>query len=131
MADWFPDWEARAEHLKLHGLPCTILGLAWSDELLVLQFDIEEHFLPRSHVARGFELHLSLLFASEFTEDLHHHALSLHRRWAGVRTRLPVQWVGSGGAAMLDPNGSLASDPDLTALHAAGYFSNRQVHISL
>jgi hypothetical protein len=48
-----------------------------------------------------------------------------------VRTRLPVQWGGSGGATMLDPNGSLASDFDLQALHKAGWYSDRQVHVSL
>jgi hypothetical protein len=128
---WFPDWEARAELIKRRGIPCTIVGLAWFDDLLVLQVDIPEEILPRSHLDRGFNLHVSLLFAEEFTEDLHLHAVSLHRRWAGRRVRLPVEWVGYGGAAMLNPNGSLASDPDLQALHKAGWYSDRQVHISL
>jgi hypothetical protein len=128
---WFPDWELRAERIKLRGLPCTIVGVAWFDELLVLEVDISEEVLPRSHHARGFALHISLLFAQEFVEHLHHHAVSLHRRWAGRRVRLPVQWVGSGGAAMLDPSGLLASDLDLQALHKAGWYSDRQVHISL
>ena len=44
---------------------------------------------------------------------------------------LRVQWVGRGGAAMLDAADSLAADPDLRALHYAGYYRARQVHVSL
>ena len=128
---WFPDWAERVRAVAAYGLPATVVGLAWLDDLLVLELDAPEAALPRSHAARGFRLHISLLFEGELTGDLQAHAELLHSCWAGQRVVLRVQWVGCGGAAMLDAADSLAADPDLTALHGAGYYRARQVHVSL
>ena len=128
---WYPDWAERVRAVAAYGLPATVVGLAWLDDLLVLELDAPEAALPRSHAARGFPLHISLLFSDELTEELQLHAELLHSRWAGRRVVLRVQWVGRGGAAMLDAADPLASDGDLTALHSAGYYRARQVHASL
>jgi hypothetical protein len=129
---WFPDWAERMRAVAAYGLPATVVGLAWSRELLVLELDVPEAALPRSHAERGFPLHISLLFEGELLHNnLQPHAELLRDRWAGRAVLLNVEWVGYGGAAMLHPADPLASDPDLRALHGAGYFRDRQVHVSL
>ena len=128
---WVPDWAARVRAVAAYGLPATVLGVAWLDELLVLELDAPEAALPRSHAARGFPLHISLLFEGELTGDLQARAELLHSRWAGRSVVLRVRWFGRGGAAMLDVADALVSDPELRALHSAGYYRARQVHVSL
>ena len=128
---WYPDWAERVRAIAAYGLPATVVGLAWLDDLLVLELDAPEAALPRSHAARGFTLHVSLLFEGELTSDLQPRAEQLHGRWAGRAVLLDVQWVGRGGAATLHPADPLARDPDLKALHGAGYYRARQVHVSL
>ena len=128
---WFPDWATRAAAIAAHGLPATVVGVAWYDDLLVLELTAPEAILPRSHLARGFDLHVSLLFRDEFRGELHDRARSLHARWAGRSVLLRVQRLGSGGAAMLHPADPLASDEDLRALHGAGYYRGREIHVSL
>ena len=87
--------------------------------------------LPRSNAARGWPLHISLLFCDELKEELTRRAVSLHDRWSGRAVVLQVEWVGRGGAAMLLASDALVSDPDLRSLHSAGYYRARQVHVSL
>ena len=71
------------------------------------------------------------MFDTEIEDHSRDLSVQLHRWWANRHVVLRVQWVGSGGAAMLDPTDALASDPDLIALHSAGYYRDRQIHISL
>jgi hypothetical protein len=132
--EWFPDWEARQAALVADGLPVRIVGVAllppWDGyRLLVVEIEAEERWLPRSHVARGFPLHMSLLFENELDDGLALTALRLHERWAGRQLVLDVEWFGSGGAAFL--GGALASDPDLLRLHRAGSYGERSLHVSL
>ena len=87
--------------------------------------------MPRSHAARGFDLHLSLAFDCELTEELYEAAARLHARWAGQQTLLRVAWLGGGGAAMLAASDALAADPDLRRIHGAGSYSDRDPHVSL
>ena len=94
-------------------------------------FDIDEHYLPRSHEARGFQLHLTLLFQSELTQELARALLGVSARWTGRRVILNVAWVGSGGAAFLDAADPIASDAEVRQLHSAGYYASRGLHISL
>ena len=89
---WYPDWAERVRAVAAYGLPATVVGLAWLDELLVLELDAPEAALPRSHAARGLPLHLSLLFIDELQHhDLQPHAELLHRRWAGRSLLLQMQ----------------------------------------
>jgi hypothetical protein len=131
MTGWSPDWWQLCQDIVQFGLPVRVLGVSWFDDLLVLAVDVPEAVLPRTHADRGFELHLSLLFREELNAELHARAEAVHARWTGRRLLLPVEWVGSGGAAMLASTHPLASDPDIIALHDAGSFRDRQLHISL
>ena len=108
-----------------------MVGVRWSEDLLLVELEAHDAILPRSNAARGWPLHISLLFRDEFKEELTRHAVSLHDRWSGRAVVLQVEWVGRGGAAMLLAADSLAADPDLKALHGAGYYRARQVHVSL
>ncbi len=131
MAGWKPDWWQLNQDLVKFGLPVRVLGVAWSDDLLVLAVDVPEAVLPRTHADRGFKLHLTLLFREELTPELYGRAEAVNARWTGRSLVLPVEWVGSGGAAMLASTHPLVLDPDIIALHSAGYYRDRQLHISL
>ena len=133
---WYADWEARRDAMVAGGLPVTIIGVEllppWrGSRLLAVAVDIDERFLPRSHAARGFDLHLSLAFEEELTPELLHAAARLHTRWAGRPALLRVAWLGGGGAAMLAGDDPLASDPDVRLLHGAGSYAGRDIHVSL
>ena len=71
---WCRDWAARARGVATHGLPATVVGLAWLDDMLVLELDAPEAALQRSHAVREFPLHISVLFQGE----LLHNDLQLH-----------------------------------------------------
>jgi hypothetical protein len=130
-AGWKPKWKQLSQLIERWGLPARVLGVARLDDLIVLKLDANEGVLPRTHAQRGSPLHISLLFQEELRDDEQAEQLRrLHARWAGRHVLLPVEWLGSGGAAMLLP-GYLAADRDLVALHAAGYYGDRQIHVSL
>ena len=136
MAGWRADYAAWEAAIIAIGLPATVRGVEllppWNgDRLLAITMDINENFLPRTHDARGFELHLTLLFESELTVTLVAAALRVHQRWAGRQVLLRVGWVGSGGAAFLDAADPLAADTDVCRLHSAGYYADRGLHVSL
>ena len=130
MAGWKPEWWRLSHEIVSFGLPVRVLGMAWSDDLLVLEIDAPEAVLPRTHADRGFALHLTLLFRDELTNELYERAEAVHARWTGRDLLLPVEWLGSGGAAMLATH-PLVVDPDIVALHSAGYYRDRQPHVSL
>ena len=131
-AGWKPEWLQLSQLIVRWGLPVQVIGVARLDDLIVLELDANEGILPRTHAQRGFPLHISLLFQEELRDDEQVERLRrLHARWAGRHVLLSVEWVGGGGAAMLLRTGRLAADPDLLALHGAGWYSDRQVHVSL
>ena len=118
------------------GLPARIRGLEllppWNGgRLLALVVDIDERYLPRSHSDRGFDLHISLIFENELTNELAMAALRLHQRWAGQAVLLRVAWVGNGGGAMFSPTDPIAADVDAQRLHSAGSYARRDMHISI
>ena len=134
--EWHPAWRARRDAMIAHGLPARVIGVTllppWEGHrLLVLEMDIAEVLLPRTHVQRGFDLHLSLAFEEDLTVDLALVAMRLHRRWAGRHVVLRVAWLGNGGAAMLASNDPLVSDADIRYLHSRGGYSHRNLHVSL
>jgi hypothetical protein len=136
MAGYRADYYEWKEAVVQNGLPATIRGVEllppWNgDRLLALAVDIDEAFLPRSHEARGFKLHMTLIFESELTDALAADALRVHQRWAGRHVILRIDWVGSGGAAFLDAADPLAADAEVRQLHGAGYYASRGLHISL
>jgi hypothetical protein len=129
----YAEWEAA---LLARGLPAHIVGVEllppWNgSRLLALVVDVDEAVLPRSHQQRGFKLHLTLLFEEELNVDLAAAALRVHQRWAGRQVVLNIAWVGSGGAAFIAATDPIAMDPDVAALHSAGYYASRGLHVSL
>ena len=130
MEGWKPEWWQLSQRIVHLGLPVQVLGVARLDDLVALRLDADEALLPRTHAQRGFPLHISLLFQEELRGEQAEQLRRLHARWAGRNVLLPVEWVGSGGAAMLLPC-HLAADRDLVALHAAGWYGDRQIHVSL
>ena len=134
--EWHPAWEGRVAAMVAGGLPARVLGVElmppwYDDRLLAVLLHIDEQFLPRSHQQRGFPLHLSLVFERELTDTLEEAAVRLHQRWVRRNILLNVAWVGSGCAAFLKGTDPLASDPDVIRLHDAGYFADRDLHVSL
>jgi hypothetical protein len=133
---WRADYDAWEATVLAQGIPAFVRGVEllppWEgSRLLALVLEIDEHFLPRSHGARGFDLHLTLLFQEELTEELARAVIRAHQRWAGRQVVLRVAWIGSGGAAFLDAADPIAADPDVSRLHSAGYYAKRGLHVSL
>ena len=136
MAGWHWDWEARVVAIIRYGLPVTVRGVELlpphdGHRLFAITLDCCETLLPRSHRQRGFDHHLSLLFAEEVDESLEEAIRRLHLRWTQRHLVLDVEWIGSGGAAFLRASDPLASDPDPRRLRAAGWYADREVHVSL
>ena len=64
MAGWFPDWEARRDRMVDNGLPAFFDRVIVTGDLVAFRAYILEAHLPRSHIDRGFDLHLSIGFLS-------------------------------------------------------------------
>ena len=123
MAGWNRDWQERVVAIARYGLPVFVRGVELLPShdgyrLFVISLDACESLLPRPHAQRGFELHISLLFEEEVCGDLE-------------PSLLDIEWVGSGGAAFLRASDPLAADPDLRRLRAAGWYADRETHVSL
>ena len=135
-AGWRADYGAWKAAVLRNGLPALVVGVEllppWDGHrILVIALDIDETLLPRRHSERGFCLHISLAFDEELTEELALAAIRVHQRWAGRPVRLQIEWVGSGGAAFLNAADPLAADADVQRLHHAGWYTDRQLHVSL
>ena len=58
---WFADKDRRVELLERHGLPVIFTEARIEDNgFFALYLRADEALLPRSHVSRGWELHVSL-----------------------------------------------------------------------
>jgi 2'-5' RNA ligase len=135
---WAPNWWERREAILRHGLPAVVLGARITDGFVAIYFDIDEQLLLRSHAARGFSLHLTLGYTSDYGDGVAEATVErLNRRYAGQWIMLNIEWVGTGGSATLSPKDFLATDEDIRWLHSRGHYGNgrfvepRQLHISL
>ena len=136
MAGWNRDWEEQVNAIIRYGLPVFVRGVELLPShdgyrLIVISLDACETLLPRSHAQRGFDLHISLLFEEEVSGALEEALRRLQLRWAQRHHVLDIAWVGSGGAAFLRDSDTLAADPDLRRLRAAGWYADRETHVSL
>jgi hypothetical protein len=136
MAGWNRDWQEQVVAIIRYGLPVFVRGVELLPShdgysLIVISLDACESLLPRSHAQRGFDLHISLLFEEEMDEILEVLLRRLHLRWAQRHHVLDIEWIGSGGAAFLRASDPLAADPDLQRLRRAGWYANRETHVSL
>ena len=130
--EWHADWEDREEALIANGMPVHIKGASLEDDFLAIHVDIAEDILIRPHAARGFPLHLSIGFKSDWSEGYAEAAVdSINSRWKGVDTVLKISWFGAGGTAFLAADEPLAQDYDVAWFYARGWYSDRGLHISL
>ena len=122
---WVPNWWERQEAILRHGLPAVVLGARITDGFVAIYFDIDEQLLLRSHAARGFPLHLTLGYVSDYGDGVAEAAVArLNHRYAGQWLMLQIEWVGAGGSANLAPTDFLAADEDILRLHSRGCYGN-------
>ena len=136
---WFADKERRVELLESHGLPVIFTGARIEDNgFFALYLQADEALLPRGHASRGWELHVSLGYRSDYPEGtaeiLRDH---INGVWANRYHVLIVEWIGQGGAAMIDAEDPIVQDLLIQVAHVLGYYGNgrhtapRQLHVSL
>ena len=137
---WYADYHIRKERLMVDGLLVLVRGarIDPGTGFIGVYFDANEGDLLRGNVDRGFELHLSLGFASDYHAGIAEDAVErINQRWRGRLVHLRVGWVGSGGSAQLAHDDVLANDPDVWWLHKKGHYGNgllvraRDLHVSL
>ena len=134
---WFPDYEDRLQWIANNGLP-VIFTEARCDPsgFTALYCRIDDDVLPRSNARRGFELHITLGFWSEFEKYLTYEQLEVlldevNARWSGVHHVLWIEWTGRGASARIHPEDIVQLDDVITALHNTGGHQDRQLHVSL
>ena len=127
------------ELLEKHGLPVVFTEARIEDSgFLALYMWADEALLPRSHVSRGWELHVSLGFQSDYPEGTAELLVNcINGVWANRYHVLIVEWIGQGGAAMIDAEDPIAQDLLIQVVHVLGHYGNgrhtapRQLHVSL
>ena len=134
---WFPDYEDRLQWIANNGLP-VIFTEARCDPsgFTALYCQIDDDVLPWSNECRGFELHITLGFWSDFKKYLTYEQLEVLRgevnaRWSGVHQVLWIEWTGRGASAQIHPEDAVQLDDIITALHNIGGHQDRQLHVSL
>ena len=116
-------------------LPVRLLGPRVDGDFLAIYVAVDDAWLPRPHSTRGWELHVSLGFLSEYrarglTDDAIMELINiLGERWSGRHHMLTIEWVGRGAALMIHRDDVLALDPIVDFLSAHGGYE-RQLHIS-
>ena len=137
---WYADYHIRKDRLVTDGLLVLVRGarIDPGTGFIGVYFDANEGDLLRSNTDRGFELHLTLGYASDYYAGVAEEAVErINQRWRGRLVRLRVEWVGGGGSIKLSKADLLASDSDIVWLHSRGWYGNgvncrpRQPHISL
>ena len=130
--DWYPDWQERRDAILERGLPARILGAELEGEFLSVHLNIEEVYLIRPHNVRGFQLHITIGYKTDWADGFAESgADNINGRWRGREVVLKISWFGSGGTAFLAEDDDLAMDYDLAWLYARGWYSDRGLHVSL
>ena len=136
---WFHDWQDRVQWVERNGLPVLFTAARVTpDGFMALYLEADEAVLPRSHVSRGFELHISLGFRTDYPDGLADVLCEfINAEWAGRYYVLDIEWVGKGGGAQIRMSDPIQRDPLIKYAHDAGHYGNgrwakpRQLHISL
>ena len=137
---WYSDWSARCDRIVQLGLPVLVrdINIDPATGFIAVHFLANEADLPRSHVDRGFELHLTVGFSSDYADGVAENSVRiLKERWLGRIIRLKVAWFGNGGSAQLASDDPLASDDHIRWLRSRGWYGNgisvraRGLHVSL
>ena len=136
---WYPNWQERREAIMRHGLPVIFEEARLSpDGFLALYLQADEALLPRSHVSRGFELHITLGYASDYPKGVAELVRdNINAVWANSFHVLDIEWVGEGGAAMIRATDPIVENLLIKWAHRNGHYGNglhtkpRQLHVSL
>ena len=132
---WHSDWKARLEAIVRHGLPVKILDVDLAADrygFISMHLETSEDILPRTQKMRGFPLHLSIAFRSDFRDGIAEEAVQrLRARWAGEWTILRIRRYTSGSTVELAADELIAMDDDVAWLHSRGYYRKRPMHVSL
>ena len=136
---WAPNWEERLAWVAQNGLPVVFAEARVEDNgLFALYLRADEALLPRSDVSRGWELHISLGYESDYPPGVAE-ALreAINAAWAERYHVLDIEWFGNGGAAMVRGSDPVSQDLVIQVAHRCGHYGNgvrvkpRQLHVSL
>ena len=132
---WNPGFEAYQFFMQGRRLPIKIIGPQIRGDFIAVYVEIDDSWLPRPNDTRGWELHVSLGFISEHrargvaADTVVDLVNMLAQRWSDTHHMLTVEWVGNGGALMIDGSDPLSLDPVVDYLSQHGGY-DRQLHIS-
>ena len=137
-AEWLPDWKHRLDAIVRHGLPTLVKGASIVDGFASIELEVDEAILPRTHAMRGFGLHITLGYETDYGQGIAREAVNrINARWAGEWIPLKIKRYGSGGSVELSWDDMLYQDEDIYWLHSRGHYGNgvkclpRQLHVSL
>ena len=138
---WYPGFEMYQFFMKGRLLPVTFTHATIGNDnwgFIAIYADIDQSFLPRSHEARGFPLHLSLGYAKSLQDN---YGISwtttqrmvemLNQRCAGKKLHIRLDRIGGGGAACFDQNEPICQDPLIDFIYRHGGIKKNELHISL
>ena len=136
---WAPNWEERLAWVARNGLPVVFTEARVEDNgFFALYLRADEALLPRSDVSRGWELHISLGYESDYPEGVAEVLCeAINAAWADRYHVLDIEWFGKGGAAMVRGSDPVSQDLVIQVAHRCGHYGNgvhvkpRQLHVSL
>ena len=130
---WSPTWRVIRAQMETRGMLVTIREASVEEGtgFIAIWVEAEEAILPRTHQARGFNLHISIgKLYNFYSHDIVLNALArINARWAGRSLRLRIKRMS--GTAELHSDDLLAADEDLVWLHDRGCYRDCPLHISL
>ena len=137
---WYADYYARRDRMLANGLLVLVRGAVVDPNtgFVAVYLEADERDLLRSNVDRGFALHITLGYESDYYFGVARDAVErINHRWRGRLVRLRIEWFGGGGSAQLANDDLLATDPDIAWLQKKGHYGNgihvrpRGIHVSL
>ena len=122
-----------------NGLPVIFTEARVQDDgFFALYLRADEALLPRNDVSRGWELHISLGYSSDYPAGVAELLCgAINAVWADRYHGLDIEWVGKGSAAMIRGSDPVSQDLVIHWAHSCGHYGNelrvepRQLHVSL
>ena len=137
---WYGDYWSRRERLLSNGLLVLVRGARIDPDtgFVGVYLEANEGDLLRSNADRGFELHITIGYATDYCAGVAEDGVErINRRWRGRLVRLRIAWIGGGGSIQLADDDPLVMDEDVRWMHRRGHYGNglrvraRQLHVSL
>ena len=130
----------RKDRLVADGLLVLVRGahIDAATGFVSILLEANEGDLLRSNADRGFDLHITLGYATDYHHGVAAESIErINQRWQGRFVRLRVEWVGGGGSIQLGRDDPFVCDLDVYWLHSRGWYGNglhvkpRGLHVSL